>query len=51
MYQFTYWLEHFKEMQPSKAQTVVKTISALSGKTESEDSMVQIFPNKSLMKY
>jgi len=35
MYQFTYWLEHFKEMQPSKAQTIVKTICLLSEKTES----------------
>lgn len=33
MYQFTYWLEHFKEMQPSKAQGVVKTINHLSEKT------------------
>ena len=34
MYHFTYWLEHFKELQPSKAQTIIKTISLLSEKTE-----------------
>lgn len=33
MYHFTYWLEHFKELAPSKAQTIVKTISLLSDKT------------------
>ncbi len=33
MYHFAYWLEHFKEFLPSKAQMIVKTINQLSEKT------------------
>ena len=40
MYQFTYWLEHFKELPPSKAQTIVKTTIQLSEKTSSACSSV-----------
>lgn len=33
MYHFTYWLEHFKGMPLSKAQTICKALSSLSEKT------------------
>lgn len=40
MYHFTYWLEHFKELPPSKAQTIVKSITQLSEKTATACSAV-----------
>ena len=40
MYHFTYWLEHFKEMPPSKAQTIVKSTAQLSEKTAAACSAV-----------
>lgn len=40
MYHFTYWLEHFKEMPPTKAQTIVKSTTQLSEKTAAACSAV-----------
>ena len=42
MYHFTYWLEHFKEMPPTKAQTIVKSITQVSEKTAAACSVVSL---------
>lgn len=40
MYQFTYWLEHFKELSPSKAQAILRALLQLSARTQGTCSQV-----------
>lgn len=40
MYQFMYWLEHFKELPPSKSQAILRTLLQLSARTQGACSQV-----------